>query len=334
VPTISVVLATYNGQQFIHDQLESIGLQTRPPCELVVSDDNSSDSTLKLVEDFAARTLFPVKVIRNVPSLGYRENFLAACAHAEGDWIAFCDQDDVWRKDKLEVCHQHMGNDRVTQIVHMANLIDHDTKFIGKFSQGIKKSGSRPPLHYDVWSTFFGFSIVFRRSLLDLVPNEERFIDYIEPEHLIAHDRWVHFLAQSLGDTVEIAEPLADYRQHGNNLFGSGKPNKNAKSRAHDFQRNSAYIAATEKMLLIVRTLPDYTSRRFPGFDRIKLIEIYEKALLQVRGRAGIYGSSRIGGLFRLAAFAAGGGYRDARGKPMRMRSLIKDLMHLTYPSN
>lgn len=92
---ISVAMATYNGAAYLEQQLESLANQVLHPGELVVTDDGSSDGTLALIEDFARRAPFPVRLVRNEARLGYRGNFIKTSTICGCELIAFCDQDDV-----------------------------------------------------------------------------------------------------------------------------------------------------------------------------------------------------------------------------------------------
>src|ERR687894_3003245 len=98
----SVAMCTYNGARFVAEQLASVAAQTRPPDELVVCDDGSTDETCRLVEEFAARAPFPVRLFVNERNLGSTRNFGRAVALCEGDLVALSDQDDVWHPEKLE----------------------------------------------------------------------------------------------------------------------------------------------------------------------------------------------------------------------------------------
>src|SRR5581483_5816839 len=98
---ISIAMATYNGGQFIREQLDSLSRQTFLPCELVVCDDGSTDHTLAIVETFAASAPFAVRIHRNKKRLGFGPNFLKAASLCDGEVIAFSDQDDVWLETKL-----------------------------------------------------------------------------------------------------------------------------------------------------------------------------------------------------------------------------------------
>src|SRR5690606_33702270 len=101
--SFSVPMATYNGERFIYEQLRSIANQSLPPDELVVSDDNSTDGTLDVLNQFSREVDFPVRIMKNNSNIGYGDNFLKAISHCRNDWIAICDQDDVWCENKLRV---------------------------------------------------------------------------------------------------------------------------------------------------------------------------------------------------------------------------------------
>lgn len=322
---ISIVLATHNGAQYLAEQLDSLARQRRPPFELIVSDDDSSDATLQIVGEFAKSANFPVKLKANKPALGFRDNFIAAAQIATGDWIAFCDQDDIWRPEKLERIAAFTEDPRVTMIVHQAALIDPAGANVGAFNQGIAETRRQKPLHYGLWDTFFGFSIVVRREVLEWVAPTERFVDFIDPRHRIAHDRWAFFLAQTLGETVEIAEQLVDYRQHAANLFGAdthARPN----DRRDFYEAQRPYIEATQSMLEIVLALPQDTESRFPAFDRARANAVYTSALRHQQYRGRVFLQPRLASAFTVLQGVVAGRYRAAHDGAMQWRSVAKDL--------
>src|SRR3974390_587677 len=167
--TVSVVLATHNGAKYIEEQIRSIAAQTLSPFELIVSDDASTDNTLQVTRKVLSECNLRTRIVRNEKALGFRDNFLRACLLAQGNFIAFSDQDDIWHPDKLEKCSAFFEDRRVSLIVHTAKLIDHDSNHIGAFRQGITDTTINPPLSYDPWGTFWGFSMVFRREIIEMV---------------------------------------------------------------------------------------------------------------------------------------------------------------------
>ncbi|MFN9743477.1 MAG: glycosyltransferase [Acidobacteriota bacterium] len=100
-PLISVCIATYNGAAYLAAQLDSVLAQTHGKLEILIGDDGSTDETRDILEDYARRDA-RIRLIFNSENLGYNRNFEALARQAAGEYIAFCDQDDVWAADKLE----------------------------------------------------------------------------------------------------------------------------------------------------------------------------------------------------------------------------------------
>ena len=99
--SLSVALASYNGERYIGQQLDSIARQTRLPDELVICDDASTDSTADIVREFARRAPFAVRFLQH-QRMGSTRNFELAIAECRGDIIFLCDQDDVWYPNKIK----------------------------------------------------------------------------------------------------------------------------------------------------------------------------------------------------------------------------------------
>ncbi len=221
---ISVVMATYNGSRFLLPQLESIKRQTLLPSELIISDDASTDDTYELALQFAKTAPFPTRVMRNPQRLGYIENFFRALADVRFEYIAYCDQDDIWNPQKLSICCDALVKSNAVMCAHTATLIDENSRPIGSFTQGIGKDQVFPPLSLSPWGLFAGFTQVFDARLLGLIPAALRGIEYLDPRQLLSHDRWVYFLACCFGNVITLSQPLTNYRQHPSNRFGSRDP--------------------------------------------------------------------------------------------------------------
>ncbi len=215
---ISVVLATYNGEKFLREQLLSLSSQTVPPRELIVSDDGSSDSTLDIIETYAVTAPFPVCIVKHAGPAGYANNFLSACEHATGKWIAFCDQDDIWHPEKIETCQRALSRPDALACAHTVKLIDAAGTQIGHFNQAISVRGKS--IFQGPWYAYLGMSLAFDRQLLQILVNsdETRGLDPDTGKLGLGHDKWICFLAESLGSVALIPQPLASYRLHGANL--------------------------------------------------------------------------------------------------------------------
>jgi glycosyltransferase involved in cell wall biosynthesis len=210
--SVSIAMGTYNGAAYLPAQLQSLLDQSLAPVELVVGDDGSTDDTLEILREFSARAPFPVRVTINPKQLGYGENFLQTARRCTGDWVAFCDQDDVWLPSKLARCAEAIasGPADLGLIVHGAIVGDGDLKEIARMDwpkAGLYRRMSLPP----DW-LIQGFRQVIRRSLLSDIPFENRGIPWIfVPD---AHDAWACLIAAVTGSVAVLDDCLAIYRRH------------------------------------------------------------------------------------------------------------------------
>jgi glycosyltransferase involved in cell wall biosynthesis len=220
--TLSVVLCTYNGARYLPALLDSLAGQRRPPDELVVSDDGSTDATQQLISAFAEAAPFDVRWYRQEERLGPAANFVAAAQFARSEWIAFCDQDDIWYPDKLfRVLAESQANSALAAIFCNARLVDVDARPFGRTlwqhvaftpnEQGILAAGAP-------WQILVRHPVVSGAGLVV----HARVRDCLTPiaDHWL-HDAWAILIAAAIGPVVSIADPLFDYRQHEANVIGA-----------------------------------------------------------------------------------------------------------------
>lgn len=217
--SVSVALATFNGERHLAQQLESLVTQRRPLTELVVGDDGSSDATLEMLHDFAKAAPFPVQISHNQRRLGYADNFLATAERCSSDIVAFCDQDDIWRPNKLErVVDVFAQSPECVLTCHYATVVDEGGKALGRrFPRNDLDPVYQPPSLPLV--QFPGFSLSVRRSLLSVADAASRPADAHEHVGLMSHDAWLWLLAGCVGEVVVLPDELVLYRQH-ENVFG------------------------------------------------------------------------------------------------------------------
>ena len=218
---VSVAMATFNGERYLGDQLASLAAQTIPPFELVVQDDGSTDGTLGLLEEFAASSTFPVLVAANEARLGFSETFLAAAARCVGDAIAFSDQDDVWLPHKLARCRAALAEPGVVLAMHTSRVVDRDLKPTGKLFPRYRSSRTVARLDGQPWLAVRGMSMVFDARLARRADCRPRPRSHYIAGAFMHHDEWLYTLARAAGAVALIAEPLALYRQHGDNVAGA-----------------------------------------------------------------------------------------------------------------
>lgn len=216
-------MATYNGERFIQNQLESIARQTLMPYELVVTDDGSSDDTMDIITEFSRVAPFPVRMYRNEVRLGYADNFLKCASHCRGDFIAFSDQDDVWLMNKLARCADAFKSESVMLAVHSGKVVDEDLKPAGWLFPKIDQDVVTLPLHKGSGRGLSGFAMVFRSNIPLLFSSLRPWSAQNRAEPMI-HDQWVVFLAHVFGQIAYIQEPLVLYRRHGNTATNPVQP--------------------------------------------------------------------------------------------------------------
>lgn len=225
LPSVSIAMTTYNGEQFIRQQLDSLLLQIYLPREIVICDEQSTDRTIAICEDFSRSCEVPIRIFVNSIRLQYRANFMKSANYCSGDLIAFCDQDDIWNPHKLEIIAKRFAAAPSLKMVsHNANLIDSSGALLGNtlvpsdikdavYAIGRIVPGDQP----------LGFTQVFRQDLLKYSDARLGTIDPLKASEPLAHDQWIHILATVTGERAYISDVLADYRQHGGNQYGAPK---------------------------------------------------------------------------------------------------------------
>ena len=142
---ISIAMATYNGAQYIQEQLQSFVDQTRQPDELIITDDCSTDQTEAIVGEFAKTAPFAVEFHRNENNLGYCGNFNAALMKTTGDLVFLSDQDDVWFPEKIEhMINVAERNPHAWIVMNDAALTDGGLKEVGLTKVGQIRSAGLP----------------------------------------------------------------------------------------------------------------------------------------------------------------------------------------------
>lgn len=205
---ISVALASYNGENYIREQMDSILSNLTEMDEVVVSDDGSKDQTLEILREYEKGRI-PVKVLKG-PGLGIKKNIEHAMKNCQGEYIFLADQDDVWREDKVEIVMSFFqaGN---TLVIHDARVMD------GALEKEIMPSffayrGSGPGfLRNFVKNRYMGCCMAFHRKLLPLA--------LPIPEEVEMHDQWIGLIGELTGGrSCFVTEQLLLYRRHEANV--------------------------------------------------------------------------------------------------------------------
>lgn len=201
---LSVCMPTYNGEQFIRMQLDSILAQLAPGDELIVSDDSSTDGTVGIIESYCDER------IRLLKGNGFHSpiyNLENALKEARGDYIFLSDQDDEWAKDKVAVCLEYLRE--CDLLVHDAEVVDGTGSQIAE--SFFRLNHTRDGRLYNLLKNgYLGCCMCFTRTLLeDVLPF---------PEGLPMHDIYIGNYAAFNGYKIRfVPDRLIRYRRHGNN---------------------------------------------------------------------------------------------------------------------
>ncbi|MGA8248545.1 MAG: glycosyltransferase [Nocardioides sp.] len=207
-PSLSVAMATYNGERFLPEMLDSLAAQTLLPDELVVRDDGSSDATLRVLHEFAGRAPFPVHVLDGGERLGYAQNFVAVSGECSGDLVLFADQDDSWRPPKLETVARAADPAQSQALFHDFALQAEDGAPIAPSFYGVlAERGFGPAV------ALKGCSMTVTRTFLDTW-------GWPPASTSISHDFWVALLATAFGQRRNLEQILIDHRLHADNASG------------------------------------------------------------------------------------------------------------------
>jgi glycosyltransferase involved in cell wall biosynthesis len=241
MPLVSVALCTYNGAAFLAEQLDSLLAQHHAPLELVVFDDASSDDTWAILEQFSTR-FDSARLHRNERNLGLRLNFEQALRACRGDWIAPCDQDDVWAPHKLSRLLQ--ATDAQTTLVYGDSLLvdEAGTPLARKprMSDRYRMVSGDDPRLFALSNCVSGHAALVRRDVV------ARALPIPDGAY---HDWWLAFVAANLGRVVHVDEALVRFRQHAANESGAAgqrktRPAPTAREKFEAEARNLASLAA------------------------------------------------------------------------------------------
>ncbi|QRQ61298.1 glycosyltransferase family 2 protein [Sphingobacterium multivorum] len=217
-PLVSITMSTYNGEQFLEEQLQTLIEQDYPNIEIIVCDDHSSDQTWQILQKWQIAYPKLIQIFSNPENIGWSRNFGEAISHAKGQFIAWCDQDDKWMSDKISAMVETFKKNPD------ASLVYHDAiQFRGDNETIVEKKD------YFHWGTFQGTDPVSLfwhcRILGHRMMFKGELKKYILPAISTSYDWWIQVLAASIGRVYYIDKKLVAQRKHENNATGAKDPN-------------------------------------------------------------------------------------------------------------
>lgn len=228
IPLISIALCTYNGEQFLAQQIASLLAQDYPNFEIVVCDDRSTDNSLQVAASFQSPR---IRIHPNEENLGFNKNFERAFHLCKGELIAPCDQDDIWEPNKLRTLQANLGSNMLAYCD--SALIDERGRSMNqKISDQLNMYSGNDWMPFLFINCVSGHASLFRRELLNhATPIPKKFY----------YDWWLASVAASLGGIIYIDQALVHFRQHAascTDITGSKtadkKPSSNLLQRIND----------------------------------------------------------------------------------------------------
>ena len=224
---IAVLMATYNGEKYIEEQIDSILVQSYRDFKIYIHDDGSEDNTVNIIKKYAADYPERVVLVEGGPTGGSKNNFLYLLKNVEADYYMYTDQDDVWLPEKIarlkakldEIEGESGSNPKETPIMIFGDMkvVDENLDVI---SESFIKYNNLDAKHLTfnrlvVQNVVAGCTTLFNRALRD------EGLKYRDADKLRWHDWWLALIACGKGKLAFVNESLQLYRQHGDNSIGA-----------------------------------------------------------------------------------------------------------------
>lgn len=273
---ISILMATYNGEKYIEEQLDSLLKQTFQDFEIFIRDDCSNDKTLRILQDYHKR--FPNKIFIETSeknSGSAKHNFFnLLVSHKEANYVMLCDQDDVWNPDKIEITFNEMkqmeklyGLETPILVHTDLTVVDSELKVINpSYKKMLDADYSRVQLNHLLnQNTLTGCTAMLNNSLCNLIKEE--------PKYCVMHDWWVILVASCFGHISSLDVQTIQYRQHNDNSVGVADV-KSLKYQIHKMFCADDIVAAINRTYPQAQCFLDTYSDKLTK-EQVKLLKKY-----------------------------------------------------------
>ncbi|WP_018753867.1 glycosyltransferase family 2 protein [Paenibacillus sanguinis] len=225
-PKCLILLSTYNGEKFLEEQLHSLQKQEGVELALLIRDDGSNDHTLSIIHQFIKDSTINIKLLQ-ANNVGAKASFfellsIASEEYFEYDYFAFCDQDDIWKPNKLIRAIQMLNNEHQSlplMYCSATQMVNTDLSYISVWPSAPEKKLSI--YNALVENIAVGCTSVLNKKALNLISSSPP----INIKHLIMHDWWAYLCVSTFGKVIFDSEPFILYRQHSNNVLGGQTDN-------------------------------------------------------------------------------------------------------------
>lgn len=344
--SIGVAIATCNGGNYIADQLNSIINQNCCVDFISISDDASSDNTIAVARNILSACRINYKIVINNTRIGVIKNFIQAFSACDTDYIAYCDQDDVWCLNKIKLIKKEILKSGVSLVFHKSILVDADlnilhSKYSVVFKDGKYNTPHIPNVIYG-WGHQYIFSKAVRNLLIDMISfNRDGRADYLNN-----FDKSLLYAAGFVGNIVFLDKGLTYFRRHSSSVSNAGK----STGALNDFdisrlkKINSFIITKYNRELdEINKTIGDVNFiQKFITQNNTKLQEFplsigdysyaYSVLLNKTKTRLNIYTSKSFKArLFAIFTLVLQGGYGSIFKNRLPLKWFLKDIVFCIF---
>ena len=225
---VDILLATYNGEKYLREQIDSILNQSYNDFRLIISDDCSEDGTKEILDEYVQKDT-RIIVFCQKKNLGVTKNFEFLLSKVESNYFMFSDQDDIWKENKIEKSIEKIKSEDADLVYSDLEVVDENLNVIYEsywklkgFYNRIKKYNDFSSLYLNNYIT--GCTMLSKKECIEKilpVPSNSEFVIF---------DYWMALMISRSGKMAYIEEPLTKYRQHKKNTIGSKKRSDNIKS--------------------------------------------------------------------------------------------------------
>ena len=224
---VEVILATYNGERFIEEQLVSLIKQTRKPDHIIISDAGSTDATINICKSILARCNIDYTILKSKKKLTPSENFYKGISASVGDVLFFCDQDDYWNRRKIEIMLMKMEEKKADFVFCNAEICKNnlDSANISMWDSIKFDAEYRNCVFYKCNEKYI--TRLLQNNVVTgmcMCINGHFARKFNKKFKNVLHDEWLAFCSALWGVTFSLDEQLVLYRQHSNNAVGINQP--------------------------------------------------------------------------------------------------------------
>jgi glycosyltransferase involved in cell wall biosynthesis len=315
--TTSIALATYNGGEYLNEQLKSILNQTIQPDEIIISDDNSTDNTILIIQKFISIAPFNVVLLKNDGNGGFNNNFEKALINTTGDLVFICDQDDVWFENKIEQIIDYFRiHENKELVIHDLEFCDSNLNTINqtKIERFKIKNASLENYHT-------GMATAVRR----------RFLKTCFPiSSATNYDTWIHLCSSLLNVRGVYDKVLSYYRRHGENATKLNPINASYKTNWLNLIKGSLQktnLSKLQKEPILINNQIDYIGNQRENLlhinaDFSEIEKRLRENLIKSYKRNAFLQKNFVKRLPRAVLFYYNGGYNNKSG----FKTMLKDV--------